>query len=1013
MSGNAKKSVLLSASIALLSQWAASHFAQAQVIADGTVETASGTIDTGSSPVPSGYALHALNGGVIGSASPLTLVTGAANANAARAEQGGSITLFNGSSATTNGSDATVLFATGTGSSIAATNTTVRANNFGTFGAFATDGGTIILNGGSVSSLNSALRVDPGGTIFAFNVSAIANGGNAIGVFANSGTINLRGGSVTAVQGSSDHGLQATSANAIINADGVTVTATGNGIHAATGGIVRFDNGTIVSSQAGIRVNSAGYAAMANSSITTSADGAHGLFSTDAGSTLDASGVSVTTTGTAAFGVAAEAGALLRVNGGSVATQGTNAFGLAAWDTGRLLATGASVTTQASGAGGLLVVDGAMAELHEVTLRTLGAASNPLYSFAFGANQPVDMLVDGGTVTAARSATIRIAGANASIAVRNGAELGSDIGRLMDVVPLGNAPGQVTLTANGARLSGDIFVDAVSGSKADIILQNNSILTGAVVGASRMVVDPSQWNVSGNSTISGGLVNAGVILFTPPATASTSGSGQVAPGDSGIATTLAGVPTGSGDTALAPMFVSAGFKTLTVGSYVGNGGTLGLNTRLAGDGSPSDRLVINGGAASGQSSLRITNAGGAGALTTANGIEIVSTTNGGTTAADAFILNGRAVAGPYEYRLQRGARDGSTPDAWYLLSAQAPVPPTPPGPPAPPLPPAPLYRPEVAAYLANQRLSGQMFVHSLHDRLGEPQYIEGQDFNRDENMPRSAWLRVVGKWEGSESKDGNFKTSTDSFLLHGGTEIARWETRDENDANRDPARAHLGLMASYGSASTDAEARGNPARAWGKVEGWALGIYGTWYQNDKRKLGAYVDTWLQYGWFSNRVESDQLPTVRYHAEGLALSGEVGYAFPLHNDWIFEPQAQLIYLDYRENDITEPNGTRVTGSSSDGLVTRLGVRTYRTFVRNDGRKLQPYVTLNWWYSDTGSSISFNQLPISTLYPHNRFEIKLGMNADLGKRWTGWANVSGALGQQNFYQYALRVGVKYTW
>jgi outer membrane autotransporter protein len=49
----------------------------------------------------------------------------------------------------------------------------------------------------------------------------------------------------------------------------------------------------------------------------------------------------------------------------------------------------------------------------------------------------------------------------------------------------------------------------------------------------------------------------------------------------------------------------------------------------------------------------------------------------------------------------------------------------------------------------------------------------------------------------------------------------------------------------------------------------------------------------------------------------------------------------------------------------------------------------------------------------VYPSNRGEIKIGVNADFRKRWTGWANVSGSWGAQSFYQYAVRVGAKYTW
>ncbi|MVT71222.1 autotransporter outer membrane beta-barrel domain-containing protein, partial [Bradyrhizobium pachyrhizi] len=70
------------------------------------------------------------------------------------------------------------------------------------------------------------------------------------------------------------------------------------------------------------------------------------------------------------------------------------------------------------------------------------------------------------------------------------------------------------------------------------------------------------------------------------------------------------------------------YKTLTAVNYVGHSSTIGLNTYLGTDGSPSDRLVINGGTASGNTFLKISNTTGAGALTTGNGILVVDAING-------------------------------------------------------------------------------------------------------------------------------------------------------------------------------------------------------------------------------------------------------------------------------------------------------------------------------------------------------------------------------------------------
>jgi len=142
-------------------------------------------------------------------------------------------------------------------------------------------------------------------------------------------------------------------------------------------------------------------------------------------------------------------------------------------------------------------------------------------------------------------------------------------------------------------------------------------------------------------------------------------------------------------------------NSLTVfGPYVGAGGTIHLNTFLGTDRSPSDVLIINGSqptidgtaTATGNTFLRITNAGGPGAQTTADGILVVNAINGGTTAPGAFALAGVVRAGAFDYRLFRGGLDGiSVPNDWFLRSTFL-VPPVTPVPPigiVPPVRPVP------------------------------------------------------------------------------------------------------------------------------------------------------------------------------------------------------------------------------------------------------------------------------------------------------------------------------------
>ena len=126
--------------------------------------------------------------------------------------------------------------------------------------------------------------------------------------------------------------------------------------------------------------------------------------------------------------------------------------------------------------------------------------------------------------------------------------------------------------------------------------------------------------------------------------------------------------------------------TLTVvGNYVGNNGRLALETVLAGDRAPSDVLVIDGGSATGATTIVVSNAGGLGAQTVADGIKVVNAVKGATTAAGAFALAGQfvtasgqqaVIGGAYGYTLHHGGvsagsdvyGDTAFNDDWYLRS---------------------------------------------------------------------------------------------------------------------------------------------------------------------------------------------------------------------------------------------------------------------------------------------------------------------------------------------------------
>ncbi|HEY9255797.1 MAG TPA: autotransporter outer membrane beta-barrel domain-containing protein [Stenotrophomonas sp.] len=393
-----------------------------QVVADGTTEQASGTIDTGSQPGAGGSALRALNGGVIWSAGPVSLVTGGDGAHAAAALDGGFIDLFDGSTVRTTGTDASGLAASGDGALITASNLNVEATNFGGYGVAAEDGAAISLNGGQIRSVSSALRVGPGGSISAAGVAATATGANAIGVLAQGGFIELRDSSVTSLQGSSDHGLLASDGGRIV-ADGVTVKASGDGLRLGES-TLEFRNGHVEAAGNGAR--SAGASAMVleassisaglagltavgtqssirarQMTISVHSEGGYGLLAASSGridsadSTIDVSGDQTVAIGADGDGsVVASSGDVVSTvtpNDGGNGSRGALASGGGQiWlnvDPGSLLPTGGRgrITTAGPGNHGVAAVaKGSIVQVADEVISTTGPAADAVYAEAGG-----------------------------------------------------------------------------------------------------------------------------------------------------------------------------------------------------------------------------------------------------------------------------------------------------------------------------------------------------------------------------------------------------------------------------------------------------------------------------------------------------------------------------------------------------------------------------------------------------------------------------------------------------
>ncbi|WP_272481809.1 pertactin-like passenger domain-containing protein, partial [Hyphomicrobium sulfonivorans] len=461
--------------------------------------------------------------------------------------------------------------------------------------------------------------------------------------------------------------------------------------------------------------------------LTITANGGDGAWATTGGQIAIAVGSSIVTTGTTAIGVSVvSVGSLITVGNGTqittsdayssgfyvydggqinavgvtIDTAGVQAHGMVVYDSGLIDAAGAIITTSGDSSHGMAVFVAGQINAENASVTTTGAASHGIYMTSIGA---ISVSISDSTISTQGTAASAVSSAGSNtIAITNSA-LSSENGIGIDAVG-----GALTATVVNSTITGSFGLLSVGPGATLGLDATGSTFTGSAMtalgGTSNINLQSTNWTVTGDSNVTSLTNGAGsVVHFTPPAS-------------------------------------SAGpFKTLTTVNYVGQGGTLGINTVLGADGSPSDQLIIVGEMSSGTSQLAVNNVGGLGDLTQLNGILVVDAINSGTTVPGLLALAGPVVAGPYEYSLYRGSVDASNPNAWYLRSelncALDPSAPICGG-------DIPDWRQETSLYAAVRAMAllyGRLMLDTLHERHGTAvsAYAEG--------APNAAWARVIGQ----------------------------------------------------------------------------------------------------------------------------------------------------------------------------------------------------------------------------------------------------------------------------
>ncbi|WP_354681190.1 autotransporter family protein [Cupriavidus plantarum] len=575
---------------------------------------------------------------------------------------------------------------------------------------------------------------------------------------------------------------------------------------------------------------------------------------------------------------------------------------------------------------------------------------------------------------------------------------------------------QGTLQIGNGGTSGSLASDVVANSGATLAFNRsdsyayNNVISGAggvaqngtgitVLTAAQTYTGPTTVNL-GTLAIDGSITSpvtvnaAGTLSGTGTIFGNVTNTGSVAPGGGSGVLTIAG-------------------------NYLGNGGTVRVNTALGGDASATGRLVVTGDT-SGTSQVRVVNVGGAGALTS-DGIKVIDVqgaSNGTFTLAGDYMFQGQqaVVAGAYGYRLFKNGVTTPNDGGWYLRSSL--LDPAVVGAPAAAAGGA-LLAPTVPLYEAYSSVL-QRFneLGTLQQRVGNRSWSPNAAVPAEQEagkpiIGRGAWARVEGS---NAHVDPSTSTTSASY------NVRMWKFEGGVDApvvENAAGTLVVGPIFHYGIANSSVSSMfGNGAI---DATGYGFGGTATWYGNN----GSYVDARATLTWYDTDIRSSTLATKLANGNrgsGVATSLEAGHQLPLGGNWSITPQAQLAWSQVRFDAFTDQYGANVSRDNGNSLVSRLGVsldhETKWTAGNGKTHRSHVYGITNLYY-DFLRGTSARVADISVVSKEQALWAGLGVGASLNwddDRYTVYGEVLARTSVQDFGDsnaIGAKLGVRIKW
>jgi outer membrane autotransporter protein len=320
--------------------------------------------------------------------------------------------------------------------------------------------------------------------------------------------------------------------------------------------------------------------------------------------------------------------------------------------------------------------------------------------------------------------------------------------------------------------------------------------------------------------------------------------------------------------------------------------------------------------------------------------------------------------------------------------------------------PIPTYRQEVPVYSVVVPAAQLMLMHFLgtfHERQGE------QSLLTETGYVPAGWGRVYGSsirksWTGDASPrlDGSDK----GFQI--GHDIIGTQT---SGGQLQRAGLFVGKSRLHGDVDGFAEGFQDTRVGKTKLDGEHVGAY--WTLSDP--LGWYVDLVAMYSWLSGDSHSERGVKLDTDGYGTTLSAEVGYPIEAFDNWVIEPQAQVvnqrIHLDDQNDGISD-----VSFDSQDYWTGRLGARLKGRYLVDD-KPLEPFVRANVWRTFGGyDTVTYNDFDqIKTEHKSSSADLGLGLVAQLSASVSAYVSIDYTtnLDSNNQEGFTSGAGLRISW